>query len=136
MDVAGSLLVTISGCTVLNMVFDRDIDRKMERTRHRPLAAGQTSVRAATILGGTLIALGLLWALVLSTLFFVLILAGAFLDVLVYTLWLKRYSPWSIVWGGFSGGMPIMAGRALVVGRIDAAGLLLALAHCVLDTQP
>jgi len=60
MDVAGSLLVTISGCTVLNMVFDRDIDRKMERTRHRPLAAGQISVRAATILGGTLIALGLL----------------------------------------------------------------------------
>ena len=72
--------------------------------------------------------LGLLWALRLSRLYFILALAGASLDVLVYTLWLKRRSAWSILWGGLSGGIPILAGRALVIGRLDAAGLLLALA--------
>jgi heme o synthase len=124
----GSLLVTIGGCTVLNMVFDRDIDREMVRTSQRPLAAGQVNVRTATFLGVALIALGLLWALTLSKLYFTLALAGTGLDVLVYTLWLKRRSAWSILWGGLSGGIPILAGRSLVVGRIDAAGLLMALA--------
>jgi protoheme IX farnesyltransferase len=124
----GSLLITIGGCTVLNMVFDRDIDQKMARTRQRPLAATQTNVGAAAALGSALIVLGLLWALSLSVLYFSLALAGAGLDVLVYTIWLKRRSAWSILWGGLSGGIPILASRALVVGRVDATGLLLAFA--------
>jgi heme o synthase len=124
----GSLLITIGGCTVINMVFDRDIDRKMERTSRRPLAARQVEVRTAAYLGAALITIGLLWALTLSLLYCILVLAGASLDVLVYTLWLKRRSAWSILWGGLSGGMPILAGHSLVVGKVDAAGLLLALA--------
>ena len=125
---AGSLLFTISGCTVLNMVYDRDIDRKMMRTRQRPLAAEQISAHTAAILGGLLITLGLVWALTLSWLYCLLVLIGTGLDVLVYTLWLKRRSAWSIVWGGLAGGLPLLAGRALVINRIDPAGLLLGLA--------
>ena len=124
----GSFLITIGGCTVLNMVFDRDIDPKMERTSQRPLATRQVNVRAVAFLGGAMIALGLLWSLALSWLYFTLALAGAGLDVLVYTLWLKRRSAWSILWGGLSGGIPILAGRSLATNRFDAAGLLLALA--------
>jgi protoheme IX farnesyltransferase len=124
----GSLLTTIGGCTVLNMVFDRDIDRKMERTSQRPLVARQVNVRGAACLGGVLITIGLIWALRFSVLYCILILAGASLDVLVYTLWLKRRSAWSILWGGLSGGMPILAGHTLAVGKVYAAGLLLALA--------
>jgi len=93
---AGSLLVTISGCTVLNMLFDRDIDRKMVRTNQRPLALGQVKILTAAWLGTVLITLGLLWAAVLSPLYFVVGLSGASLNVLVYTLWLKRRSAWSI----------------------------------------
>ena len=124
----GSLFITISGCTVLNMVFDRDIDCKMARTSSRPLVVEPGNARTATYLGGALIAMGILWAFTLSELYGILALAGAGLDVLVYTLWLKRRSAWSIVWGGLSGGIPILAGSSLAVGRIDAAGLLLALA--------
>jgi protoheme IX farnesyltransferase len=54
--------------------------------------------------------------------------AGLFFDVIVYTLWLKRRTAWSILWGGISGGMPILAGRVLGMGRIDGVGLLLFLA--------
>lgn len=124
----GTLLLTISGCTVINMIFDRDIDQKMSRTSRRPLALGQVKPGKAAWLAIILIVPGLLWSLVLSRLYFVLILAGVVLDVLVYTLWLKRRSAWSIFWGGFSGGMPILAGSALAVGRIDTVGLLLFLA--------
>jgi len=43
----------------------------------------------------------------------------------VYTMWLKRRTCWSIVWGGIAGGMPILAGRTLGLGFMDEIGLLL-----------
>ncbi|TEU01496.1 MAG: hypothetical protein E3J30_00445, partial [Anaerolineales bacterium] len=46
----------------------------------------------------------------------------------VYTIWLKRRTPWSIIWGGIAGGMPALAGRALGLGAIDWVGLMFALA--------
>jgi protoheme IX farnesyltransferase len=128
LGLVASLVLTISGCTVLNMFFDRDIDRMMERTSRRPLAAGQVSARAAAGLGTILILTGLLWAWALSRIYFITILVGAGVDVVVYTLWLKRRSAWSILWGGIAGGMPILAGRVLAVGGVDGIGLLLALA--------
>lgn len=124
-SLVGSLLLTISGCSVLNMLFDRDIDRQMRRTSQRPLAIGQANSRTAAYLGAILITLGLLWSATLSMLYFVVVLVGAALNVLVYTLWLKRRTAWSILWGGVAGGMPILAGRALAIGHIDALGLVL-----------
>ena len=123
----GSLLGTISGCTVLNMLFDRDIDCQMERTRHRPLATGQVQPHQAAWLGGALIVIGLAWAASLSMAYFTIVLAGALLNVVVYTLWFKRRSAWSILVGGLAGGMPILAGRFLAIGHLDLLGLLLAL---------
>jgi len=127
LGLVGSLLITISGCTVLNMLFDRDIDYQMERTRHRPLADGRVKSTTAAWLGGTLLSVGLLWAAVLSIPYFSVVLMGAILNVLVYTIWLKRRSAWSILWGGLAGGMPILAGHVLAIGRVDLLGVLLAL---------
>ena len=46
---------------------------------------------------------------------------------MIYTIWLKRRTAWSIVWGGISGGMPILAGRALGLGGIDWIGIVLSI---------
>ncbi|MCI0478797.1 MAG: heme o synthase [Anaerolineales bacterium] len=126
--VVGSLFLAISGSTVLNMVYDRDIDAKMQRACHRPLPSGRVAVREALILGLTLSIAGVSWALWLSPLYGAVVFAGLFCDVVVYTIWLKRRTPYSIILGGLSGGMPALAGRALAVNEIDAIGLLLALA--------
>ena len=126
-SLAGSLLLTISGCTVLNMLFDRDIDYKMERTRHRPLVEGKVNPLTAAWLGTVLLLFGLFWAALLSLQYFGVILVGACLNVLVYTVWLKRHTAWSILWGGVAGGMPILAGHVLAVDHLDVLGLLLAL---------
>lgn len=123
----GSLFLTISGSTVLNMVYDRDIDYRMERTMHRPLPSGKVSVREAFVLGMFLSLSGIVWAISLAPLYALIVFAGLFLDVVVYTLWLKRRTPWAIVWGGISGGMPILAGRVLGIGGIDYIGILLSL---------
>lgn len=127
LGVAGSLFLAISGSTVLNMWYDRDIDAKMPRTQHRPLPAGAISPGEALRLGLILSVLGVLWALAIDPLYGAIVFAGLFFDVVVYTIWLKRRTAWSIVWGGISGAMPIMAGRALGVGYIDWVGVALGL---------
>ena len=123
----GSLFLAISGSTVLNMVYDRDVDSLMTRTCNRPLPSGKVSVKEATVLGVVLSLLGIGWALALDPLYGVVIIAGWFTDVIVYTVWLKRRTPWSIVLGGIAGGMPILAGRVLGMGSIDWVGIFLAL---------
>lgn len=122
----GSLFLAVSGSTVLNMVYDRDIDARMERTARRPLPSGRVSTGEALGLGVVLSLSGLVWAFSLSAVYGAVVFAGLFFDVVVYTVWLKRRTAWSIVWGGISGGMPILAGRVLGVGRIDFIGVLLA----------
>jgi protoheme IX farnesyltransferase len=124
----GSLFFAISGSTVLNMVYDRDIDSKMSRTAHRPLVTGIVSKNEAFLLGILLSIVGVVWALSLSALFGFVVFLGLFFDAVVYTVLLKRRTPWSIVWGGISGGMPILAGRVLGSGQIDMIGLLFTLA--------
>jgi heme o synthase len=127
LGLAGSLFLAISGSTVLNMWYDRDIDRQMKRTCKRPLAAGMIGQNEALVLGLGLSIMGIGWAMLLQPLYGLIVFAGLFLDVVVYTIWLKRRTCWSILWGGLSGGMPILAGRALGLGVVDWIGVLLGL---------
>ncbi len=123
-SVLGSLFLAVSGSTILNMVWDRDIDAKMNRTKHRPLPTGLIQAQEAWIVGLGISLLGLVWAAYLDLLYALIIFGGLFFDVVVYTIWLKRKTAWSIVWGGISGGMPILAGRAFGLGHVDSVGIL------------
>lgn len=127
LSLAGSLFLSIGGSTILNMVWDRDIDARMKRTAGRPLPAGRVSPREALQAGLALSWLGVGWGFSLSPLYGIVVLAGLLFDVVVYTLWLKRRTPWAILWGGISGGMPVLAGRVLGAGQVDLIGILLAL---------
>ena len=127
LSLAGSLFLAIAGSTVLNMVWDRDIDAKMTRTSRRPLVTGETTPGEALTLGLLLSALGLWWSFSIAPLYGAVVFAGLFIDVVIYTMWLKRRTAWSIVWGGVCGGMPILAGRVLAIGEIDPIGILFAL---------
>jgi heme o synthase len=127
LGLTGSLFLAISGSTVLNMWYDRDIDARMPRTSSRPLSTGVTQPREALLFGLLLSVVGVSWSLYLDPLYGLIVFAGLFFDVVVYTIWLKRKTPWAILWGGISGGMPVLAGRVLGVGAIDWVGLALAL---------
>jgi protoheme IX farnesyltransferase len=108
------------------MWWDRDIDARMPRTQKRPTSRGEVSGGEALRLGLALSVLGVGWAVWMGALYGVVVFAGLFFDVVVYSMWLKRRTCWSIVWGGISGAMPILAGRVLAVGQVDMVGLLLA----------
>ncbi|MBL7161491.1 MAG: protoheme IX farnesyltransferase [Anaerolineales bacterium] len=126
LGLAGSLFLAISGSTVLNMWWDRDIDAIMGRTQKRPTSAGEISPNETLRLGLILSVLGVGWAATIDALYGLIVFFGLFFDVVVYSMWLKRRTCWSIVWGGVSGAMPILAGRALGLGSIDWIGVALA----------
>ena len=128
LGMAGSLFLAISGSTVLNMYFDRDIDSKMPRTCWRPLPTGRVTPPEALRVGLVLSISGIAWAAVIDWQFALITFAGVFFDVVVYTLWLKRRTAWSIVWGGIAGGMPVLAGRVLALGQVDWIGIMLSAA--------
>ena len=123
-----SLFLAISGSTILNMWWDRGIDAKMKRTHMRPVPSGDVSTREVLALGLVTSILGVGWALLLDARYGLAVFAGLFFDVVVYTMWLKRRTCWSIVWGGIAGAMPVLSGRVLAVHRLDAIGILLAAA--------
>jgi protoheme IX farnesyltransferase len=125
---AGSLFLAISGSTVLNMAYDRDIDAIMKRTCNRPLPQNRVSVKEALLIGLGMSVLGIGWSLFLHPLYGLVVFGGFFADVFIYTMWLKRRTALSIIFGGIAGGMPVLAGRVLGLGAIDWVGITLALA--------
>jgi len=122
-----SLFLAISGSTIMNMWYDRDIDAQMRRTHKRPNAAGELDPREIFTVGMTISILGTGLAVAIHPLYGLVVFSGWFFDVIVYTIWLKRRTCWSILWGGISGAMPILSGRVLAVGNIEVIGILLAL---------
>jgi len=127
LGLVGSMFLAIAGSTVLTMALDRDLDAGMPRTALRPLPMGQVSLRKVVGLG-TLFALsGIAWAWSIGLAYGAVVSAGLFLNLVVYSLWLKRRSPCAILLGGLSGGMPILAGRVLAAGVGDATAWLLML---------
>src|SRR5206468_10653736 len=97
-------------------------DRKMSRTRLRPIPAGRIAPAAALVFGLGLagIAFYLFWQLV-NPLSAELALGGLLFYVFIYTVWLKRSSPQNIVIGGAAGAFPPLVGWAAVTGRPDLA---------------
>ncbi len=107
-----------AGSAMLNHYLDRDIDRRMKRTRGRPLADERiVSGAAVAVVGLVLLGSGIGVATVLlNPLTGFSIFLGGFTYVVIYTLWLKRRSNWNIVIGGFAGSAPALAGSAAAVG--------------------
>jgi heme o synthase len=118
-----------AGAAMLNHYLDQDVDRRMHRTRHRPLPDERIAPsELAAGLGLALLAAGIGGATVfLNPLTGFSIFLGGLTYVVVYTLWLKRRSSWNIVIGGFAGSAPALAGSAAAVGSWTTGALAFAL---------
>jgi protoheme IX farnesyltransferase len=107
------------GANAINMYVDRDIDRLMPRTQHRPLVTGMVSPWAALVFAVLLEAAAVaeLWLLV-NPLSALLALSATLFYVFVYTLWLKRTSTQNIVIGGAAGAVPVLVGWSAVTDSL------------------
>lgn len=118
--------LAVASSHVFNQLLDSEFDAKMERTKDRPLAAGRISRTGAAVYGVLLFVVSIVLAVWrINVLTALLIAAGFFVYVVIYSWWLKPRSPSSTLGGGASGAMPTLIGWAAVTGRIDWAPFLL-----------
>lgn len=109
-----AMMLCSAGSSVFNHFYDRDIDRKMERTKNRPLASGAMDdpTHALWLAGGLIFAGCALAASALNWIVALHLALGAFVYMVVYTVWLKRRHWMNIVVGGAAGSFPVLAGAA------------------------
>jgi protoheme IX farnesyltransferase len=120
------LALACGGASALNHVLDRDLDRLMRRTGHRPVAEDRVTPERALEFGLTLMAFSfVLLASLVNVLTATLALVGGLFYVLVYTRWLKRSTPQNIVIGGAAGAVPPLVGWAAATGNLTLPALFL-----------
>ena len=120
------LALACGGASALNHVLDRDLDRLMRRTGHRPVAEERVTPARALEFGLALMAFSfVLLASLVNVLTAALALVGGLFYVLVYTRWLKRTTPQNIVIGGAAGAVPPLVGWAAATGNLTLPALFL-----------
>jgi protoheme IX farnesyltransferase len=120
--------ISAAGASALNQYFERHSDRRMRRTRRRPLVQGEIRRPVfVLILGGAMVMLPALAVLPWNPGLAFFLLLGAGIYVGVYTLWLKPRTAMNIVLGGGAGSAAVLSGGAAVGAWSHPAVLALAL---------
>jgi protoheme IX farnesyltransferase len=126
---AGVTLLAAGG-SALNQVLEQDLDRRMVRTRQRPLPRGDLSPRVATLMGGCSILTGFLTLLCTGGLLPALLGVAAVVWYLGAYTPLKRRTPFALPLGAVCGAIPPVIGWCVAGGTpgdfrvILLAGLL------------
>ncbi|MDP2492845.1 heme o synthase [Shimia thalassica] len=125
---ASILFIAVGGGAsgALNMWFDSDIDAVMKRTQGRPIPAGKVTREEAFAIGITLSVFSCVMLALAANIFAGLLLAFTiFFYVVIYTMWLKRWTPQNIVIGGAAGAFPPMIGWAVATGGVSIESILM-----------
>jgi 4-hydroxybenzoate polyprenyltransferase len=118
----GAFAMRSAGC-VYNDIVDRDLDRRVERTRLRPLASDRVSLRSAWLLIAGLCLIGLLVLLQLD-LAAAIVAVISIAPVAAYPF-MKRITWWPQAWLGIVFSWGALVGWPAVTGSFAATALLL-----------
>ena len=118
----GAFAMRSAGC-VYNDIVDRDLDRRVERTRLRPLASGRVSLKAAWLLIAALCLVGLL-VLVQLDLTAALVAVVSVAPVAAYPF-MKRITWWPQAWLGIVFSWGALVGWPAVRGALSWTPFLL-----------
>ena len=121
-----TLLLSAAGSAILNNVLDKKIDRQMKRLTKRVEALETIGDRNAAVLSIAMLVIAVLLSLIfLNYVNTILILAAFFSYTILYTLFLKRNSPFGTILGGIPGALPVLIGYSAVQPQIGLDGLIL-----------
>jgi 4-hydroxybenzoate polyprenyltransferase len=118
----GAFAMRGAGCT-WNDILDRDLDRKVARTRSRPIPSGQVSIPAAAAFLALQALIGFVVLLQFNA-FAVATGIGSLVIVAIYPL-MKRITYWPQIVLGLAFSWGSLMGWAAAFGRIDAPALVL-----------
>ena len=124
-----SVLLASASAGAFNQFAEADSDRLMARTRNRAFASGALPRSFGWLLAivALLVFAVSLAAWVVNPTAAAFVLLGALTYAGVYTLGLKRRTPWNIVIGGLAGSFAVLAGAAAANPQVGPLALLLAL---------
>lgn len=118
----GAFAMRGAGCT-WNDIVDRDLDRRVERTRSRPIPSGQVSVAGAAVFLVVQALIGLLVLLQFNA--FAVATGIASLIVVAVYPFMKRITYWPQIVLGLAFSWGALMGWAAAFGRLDAPALVL-----------
>ena len=111
---------------MLNMWYDHDIDKLMDRTASRPIPAGRVPRGEALVLGmGLSISSSVMLGVLVNWIAAAMLAFTIFFYVVIYTMWLKRRTPQNIVIGGAAGALPPVVAWAAATGEIGLGAVVL-----------
>lgn len=120
----GISLVIASSC-VLNNIFDREIDKKMQRTKNRALAKGSVLIKNAFAYAIILGTIGFSTLIIFTNLLSTFVaLTGFIFYVFIYTP-IKHRSVYATLIGSISGAVPPVVGYTAVTNNLDLGALIL-----------
>ncbi|HEU5482661.1 MAG TPA: 4-hydroxybenzoate octaprenyltransferase [Sphingomicrobium sp.] len=118
----GAFAARSAGC-VYNDIVDRDLDRRVERTRLRPLASGRVSITAAWTLIALLLSIAVIVLFQLNRTAQIVSIVSI-LPVAAYPF-MKRITWWPQAWLGLVFSWGALVGWPAVTGSLDWPALIL-----------
>jgi heme o synthase len=115
----------IAGACVLNNVIDKDIDKKMKRTKTRALATGKISIKSALLYATLLLLVGFVVLVAWTNTITVALGAVAVVFYVFLYGYAKRNSVHGTLVGAVPGALPLVAGYTAASGSLDIVAALL-----------
>ena len=122
--VCGTLLSS-AGAAALNMLMERKLDARMDRTKGRPLAAGRMAPLEAAVFGSLLCVAGLVWLALGTNLLTSALSAATMVSYLAIYTPLKTKSSVCTLVGAIPGALPPLMGWAAARGSLEMGGWVL-----------
>jgi len=117
----GSVLMRSAGC-IVNDILDKEFDKKVSRTKNRPIASGKVSIKLGLAYVVFLCIIALLVLLNFNTLTIILAL-GSMPLAFSYPL-MKRYTYWPQLFLGITFNYGLILGWASIIGEISIASIV------------
>jgi len=117
----GSILMRSAGC-IVNDILDKEFDKKVERTKNRPLASNKVSIKLAIIYAVTLCVLAFLVLINFNNLTIILAL-GSMPLAFTYPL-MKRFTYWPQLFLGITFNYGLILGWTAIHGEINIAAII------------
>jgi protoheme IX farnesyltransferase len=121
-----SLLLSAGGAAILNNVLDKEVDILMSRLNKRVEAMQIVGEKFAIFIAVSFILISLFISFYLINIVNgILIIAAILSYTLLYTLYLKRSSPYGTILGGIPGALPVLIGFSAINPGLGLSGLIL-----------
>ena len=118
---AGAILMRSAGC-IINDISDKNFDKKVERTKFRPIASGKISIKLALFYASTLCLLALL--ILINFNFFTIVLAICSIPLAFTYPLIKRFTYWPQLYLGITFNYGIILGWTSINPEIDIKPLV------------